>query len=72
MAVGNRQRYTFTIKYDNGATKRNGTAVGRDLQEVLKRSREFQKFANGKNITISLKGNFYLRMDVDDSQNNAS
>lgn len=64
LAAGNRKRYTFTISYVDGTTERSGTAVGRDLQKILKESSEFQKFAKGKFISINLTGQFYLGMEA--------
>ena len=64
MSVGDRKSYTFTLKYENGITKRNGSAVGRDLQEVLKGDREFQEFAKEKFITIWLNGQFNLSLSA--------
>lgn len=58
--VGNRDSYTFTLRYEDGATTRNGKAVGRDLQGVLGDYYPFKTFARGKSIAIRLDGKFTL------------
>lgn len=58
--VGNRKSYTFTIEYQKGNTKRSGTAVGRDLQQVLKNSQEFQAFAIDKTVVLHLSKQFIM------------
>lgn len=61
--VGNRQRYTFTVTIDDGyAAPKAGSAVCRDLQEVLNSSKPFRDFAAGKTITFRLDGSFILHI----------
>ena len=61
IAVGNRKRYTFTLKYENGISMKNGSAVGRDLQDILT-NKQFRDFAKEKFIRICLTRDFRLRM----------
>ena len=64
IAAGKRQRYTFTLKYNNGQTPRNGTAVGRDLQMVLSESPEFRRLAANDEIILKFTGKFVLEITV--------
>ena len=46
---GDRQRYTFRLEFVDGIMpKRHGSAVGRDLQDVLHHSPEFQGIAKAR------------------------
>ena len=58
-AAGNRQRYSFTVTYQNGyAPPKAGNAVCRDLQEVLAGHRPFFEFAKDKTINFRLDTHF--------------
>jgi|GluameStandDraft_1065615.scaffolds.fasta_scaffold00756_20 hypothetical protein len=60
-AAGNRQRYSFTITYTDGnAPVKDGSAVCRDLQEVLGAHPLFVEFAKDKIIAIRLNNEFIL------------
>ena len=63
---GDRQRYTFRLEFVDGVMpKRSGTAVGRDLQDVLHHSPEFQRVAKGKTVIIRLDSDFKLIIKVE-------
>ena len=63
-AAGNRQRYSFTITYKNGyAPPKEGSAVCRDLQEVLEAHQPFVEFAKGKTINFRLDTHFNMFID---------
>lgn len=63
-AAGNRQRYSFTVTYNNGyAPSKAGSAVCRDLQEVLEAHRPFVEFAKDKTITFRLDTYFNFFID---------
>lgn len=62
---GDRQKYTFRLYFINGfMEERPGTAVGRDLKEILQASIEFRNVAKGKAVTIRLDSEFILRIEV--------
>lgn len=61
---GDRQVYSFTVTYHNGyAPRKDGSAVCRDLQEVLEAHRPFVEFAKGKTITFRLDSKFRFHID---------
>ena len=63
-AAGNRQRYSFTVTYNNGyAPPKAGSAVCRDLQGVLEAHRPFVEFAKDKTITFRLDTHFNFFID---------
>ena len=62
--AGNRQRYSFTVTYNSGyAPSKAGSAVCRDLQEVLEAHRPFVEFAKDKTITFRLDTHFNFFID---------
>lgn len=64
--AGNRQKYAFRTEFTNGeCTKRpSGSAVGRDLAEVVEMSREFREACYGKFVVIRMGKNFDLHVEV--------
>ena len=62
---GDRQRYTFRLEFVDGIMpKRHGSAVGRDLQDVLHHSPEFQRVAKGKTVIVRLDSKFNLEVKL--------
>lgn len=62
---GDRQRYTFRLEFVDGIMpKRHGSAVGRDLQDVLHHSPEFQGIAKGKTVIVRLDSKFNLEVKL--------
>ena len=62
---GDRQRYTFRLEFVDGIMpKRHGSAVGRDLQDVLHYSPEFQGVAKGKTVIVRLDSKFNLEVKL--------
>ena len=62
---GDRQRYTFRLEFVDGIMpKRHGSAVGRDLQDVLHHSPEFQGVAKGKTVIVRLDSKFNLEVNL--------
>lgn len=57
-SAGDRESYTFTVSYKDGISRRNGTAPGRDLQEILNSYLPFKQFAKGKIIDFHLDSRF--------------
>ncbi len=62
-SVGNRNKSGYNFRLDikgvNVPTKK-GTAVARDLKDVLDRSDTFKQLASGKNLVIRMGKNFDL------------
>jgi len=66
---GNREKsgYGFRLEIENGIVPRKaGSAVARDLKEVLDDSSEFHNIAKGKNILIQMGKGFELNVKVND------
>ena len=62
---GNRQKYGFRLDIVNGIVPtKSGTAVARDLKEVLDSSALFKKIAQDKKITIRMGKDFCLNIKV--------
>lgn len=62
---GDRQRYTFRLEFVDGIMpKRHGSAVGRDLQDILHHSPEFQRVAKGKTVIVRLDSKFNLEVKL--------
>lgn len=62
---GDRQSYTFRLEFIDGIMpKRHGSAVGRDLQDVLHHSPEFQRVAKGKTVIVRLDSKFNLKVKL--------
>lgn len=62
---GDRQSYTFRLEFVDGIMpKRHGSAVGRDLQDVLHYSPEFQRVAKGKTVIVRLDSKFNLEVKL--------
>lgn len=56
---GNRDSYSFRIEYVDGkAVRRGGSAVARDLQDVLERYSGFHEVMHGKDIVIRMGKSF--------------
>ena len=64
VCAGNRHSYSFRIEYDKGRTPRDGSAVGRDLQDVLFQSSKFRELAINKEIAIRMSKDFTLRVEI--------
>lgn len=66
--AGDRQSsgYGFRTEFTNGeCTKRpSGSAVGRDLAEMVEMSRDFREVCNGKFVVIRMGKNFDLHIEV--------
>lgn len=59
--AGDRQRYTFRIEYKNGRPKRTGgSAVSRDLQDILGERYDFMKASEGKEVVIRMGVDFVV------------
>lgn len=62
---GDRRRYTFRLEFIDGIMpKRHGSAVGRDLQDILHHSPEFQRVAKGKTVIVRLDSKFNLEVKL--------
>lgn len=62
---GDRQSYTFRLEFVDGIMpKRHCSAVGRDLQDVLHHSPEFQRVAKGKIVIVRLDSKFNLKVKL--------
>lgn len=62
---GNRDSYTFRIEYVNGkAVRRGGSAVARDLQDILEQYSAFDKVMHGKDVVIRMGNSFVLEILV--------
>lgn len=62
---GNRDKYAFRMAITNGAVPIvSGSAVARDLKEVLDGSPAFKSKAAGKSIIIRLTASFLLEVEV--------
>lgn len=62
---GDRQRYTFRLEFVDGIMpKRHGSAVGRDLQDVLHHSPEFQRVVKGKTVIVRLDSKSNLEVKL--------
>lgn len=63
--VGNRisSGYTFRLDIVNcDIPRKSGSAVARDLKEVLDNSDEFRRYVRGKNLMIRLDSKFVLHI----------
>lgn len=60
--VGNRKKYGFKLDIDE--PKIGGSAVARDLLEVLKKDSEFIEITKRKHIVIRMGRNFVLTVEV--------
>lgn len=66
---GDREKsgYGFRLDIINGTVPtKKGTAVARDLKEVLDNSIEFRNIAKGKNILIQMGKGFKLNVEASD------
>ena len=62
-AAGNRDLYGFRLEIKNAVIPRHrGSAVARDLKEVLDYSKEFYNFAREKNWVIRMGKDFILEV----------
>lgn len=61
---GDRQRYGFRLDIINGSVSKAGSAVARDLIEVLDRSTSFKRITNEKNILIQMGKDFQLNVEI--------
>ena len=60
--AGQRDKYNFCLDYNSGESKKSGSAVGRDLQIVLRESLKFRELVRDKNLTIRLGTDFVLHV----------
>lgn len=65
-AVGNRNDYSFNLQLIDGRIFNNieGSAVARDLAEVILNSSGWMDFASNKHIKITLNKNFTLHISA--------
>lgn len=65
-AVGNRKDYSFTFELVEGRIFNNfeGSAVARDLAEIILNSSGWMKFPSNKHLKITLDKNFTLHISV--------
>lgn len=65
-AVGNRKSYRFRLQTENGVVTNNidGTAVARDLYDVLYASSSFMKLAKGKRIVLKMGVEYKLIVEI--------
>ena len=62
---GNRDSYTFRIEYKDGQpTKRGGSAVARDLQDILEKDSSFYTVMAGKEVVIRMGVSFEVEVTV--------
>lgn len=62
---GNRDSYSFRIEYSNGQPlKRGGSAVARDLQDILERDSSFYTVMAGKDVVIRMGNSFEVEIFV--------
>ena len=63
-AVGNRKEYSFNLEFINGNVSNNidGSAVARDLAEVISNSTDWKDFLANKHIKITLDKDFTLHI----------
>ena len=62
---GNRDSYTFRIEYKDGQpVKRGGSAVARDLQDILEKDSSFYTVVAGKEVVIRMGVSFELEVIV--------
>ena len=62
---GERKSYSFRIEYKNGQpTKRGGSAVARDLQDILEKDSSFYTVVAGKEVVIRMGVSFELEVIV--------
>ncbi|SHN46087.1 hypothetical protein [Chitinophaga sp. CF418] len=66
-AVGNRKRYAFRLEIADGMVVNNidGSAVARDLAEVLLASEQVRSISTGKRIVIAMSSGFYLSISLE-------
>lgn len=64
--AGNRKTYSFRADFEDGICTSNldGTAVGRDLRDVVTSSAEFRKVCQGKSVTIRMGKNFDFHIEI--------
>jgi hypoxanthine-DNA glycosylase len=60
--LGQRDKYNFCLDYNSGESKESGSAVGRDLQIVLRESSKFKELVKDKNLTIKMGKDFVLHV----------
>lgn len=62
---GNRHSYSFRIEYSNGQSlKRGGSAVARDLQDILECDSSFYTVMAGKDVVIRMGNSFEIEIFV--------
>lgn len=62
---GDRKSYSFRIEYKNGQpTKRGGSAVARDLQDILEKDSSFYTVMAGKEVVIRMGVSFEVEVTV--------
>lgn len=62
---GNRDSYSFRIDYKDGQpTKRGGSAVARDLQDILEHDSSFYTVMAGKDVVIRMGNSFEVEIFV--------
>ena len=62
---GERKSYSFRIEYKNGQpTKRGGSAVARDLQDILEKDSSFYTVVAGKEVVIRMGVSFEVEVIV--------
>lgn len=64
--VGNRNNYSFNLEFNNGNVSNNigGSAVARDLADVILSSSGWKDYLTNRHIKITLDKNFTLHIRI--------